>query len=87
MKENERCIPWYFPINDTSSARLCDPWEARIFRSHMKAIPYDTCDFCLPDCNTTIYTASVTAAPFRQNYDNPKWKIAGISCLKYLFLN
>ena len=29
------------------------------------------CDSCLPDCNTTMFTASVTAAPFRKcDYKN-----------------
>ena len=71
MNQSDPCIPWYFPINDTSTARLCDPWEAREFRQYMKSIPYDTCDYCLPDCETTIYHASVTAAPFRRcDYKN-----------------
>ena len=71
MNQSDPCIPWYFPINDTSTARLCDPWEARSFRSYMTSIPYDTCDFCLPDCVTTMYSASVTAAPFRRcDYKN-----------------
>ena len=65
------CIPWYFPVNDTSKIRLCDPWEARKFRHSMNSIPYDECESCLPDCNTVMYTASVTAAPFRRcDYKN-----------------
>ena len=71
MNQSDPCIPWYFPINDSSTARLCDPWEARDFRNHMTSIPYDTCDYCLPDCETTIYHAAVTAAPFRRcDYKN-----------------
>ena len=67
----EPCFPWYFPINDTSNARLCDPWEAREFKSHMSSLPYDACDDCMPDCVTTIYSTSVTAAPFRRcDYKN-----------------
>lgn len=37
----------------------------------MSGIPFDTCDYCLPDCKGTIYTSSVTAAPFRRcDYKN-----------------
>ena len=65
------CTPWYFPFNDSSLANLCDPWKARQFRDFMNSIPYDACDSCLPDCSTTLYTASVTAAPFRRcDYKN-----------------
>ena len=77
MNGSDHCIPWYFPINDTSMLRICDPWEAREFRHYMNTIPVDACNSCLPDCNTTVYTASVTAAPFRR-CDN---KNLGISFL------
>ena len=34
-------------------------------------VPTETCDYCYPDCSTTLYTASVTAAPFRRcDYKN-----------------
>ena len=37
----------------------------------MDATRGDYCDHCLPDCTTTIYKASVTAAPFRHcDYKN-----------------
>ena len=58
-------MPWFYPISDESKARICDPWEANEFRRNMKIVPYDQCDHCLPDCDKTIYTSSVTAAPFR----------------------
>ena len=71
MTANDTCIPWYFPINDTTKSRLCDPWEAREFRLHMNSIPHFECSHCLPDCSATLYTASVTAAPFRRcDYKN-----------------
>ena len=66
MDASDPCIPWYFPINDTTKSRLCDPWEAREFREQMDLIPSDHCNHCLPDCSATIYQASVTAAPFRR---------------------
>ena len=65
MKLKTPCAPWYLPINDTSGTELCTPWEAREFRKAMDKTPGDYCDYCLPDCTTTIYEASVTAAPFR----------------------
>ena len=71
MNLSDPCLPWYFPIPKDNSSRLCDPWEAADFRTNMKKTPSMTCDFCLPDCNTTMYTASVTAAPFRKcDYKN-----------------
>ena len=65
------CIPWYFPMNESMNTRICDPWEARKFRNLMENIPDSQCDKCLPDCSTTLYHASVTAAPFRRcDYKN-----------------
>ena len=65
------CIPWYFPMNETMGTRICDPWEARNFRNLMDNIPDGHCNKCLPDCSTTLYHASVTAAPFRRcDYKN-----------------
>ena len=71
MNSSDPCVPWYFPISNNSTSRLCDPWEAREFRFYMSSIPYETCNYCLPDCSTTMYSSSVTAAPFRRcNYKN-----------------
>lgn len=60
------CIPWYFPRNDTSGIRLCNPWEAQAFRVIMDNVPDRHCEYCLPDCSTTLYHATITAAPFRR---------------------
>ena len=49
MNLTSPCIPWYFPKNDSSNSRLCDPWEARTFRNKMDAVPDDQCNYCLPD--------------------------------------
>lgn len=71
MNITDPCLPWYFPINKKGNARLCDPWEAREFRIHMQRVPSGDCDYCLPDCRTTIFSASVTAAQFRRcDYKN-----------------
>ena len=60
------CVPWYFPRSDISKARLCTPWESLTFREKMDETPDDQCDKCLPDCSTTLYHTSITAAPFRK---------------------
>ena len=71
MKLETPCVPWYLPVNDTSGTELCTPWEIMEFQQEMDATPGDYCDHCLPDCTTTIYKASVTAAPFRHcDYKN-----------------
>ena len=31
----------------------------------MKTISDDLCEYCLPDCNITIYETSVSSAPFQ----------------------
>lgn len=65
------CVPWYFPKNNTATARLCDPWEATAFKQLMSNISDVDCPDCLPDCTATVYSASVTAAPFRRcDYKN-----------------
>ena len=64
MKLEKPCIPWYFPKNDTSSLRLCNPWEAMDFRKIMDTTPVNFYSHCLTDCSGIIYQASVTAAPF-----------------------
>ena len=70
MNLTSPCVPWYFPQNDTSGTRICDPWEARLFRQKMDEIPENQCH-CLTDCSTTLYHATVSAAPFRKcNFKN-----------------
>ena len=64
MKLDKPCIPWYFPKNDTSSLRMCSPWEAMDFRKIMDTTPVNFYSHCLTDCSGIIYKASLTAAPF-----------------------
>ena len=47
------------------SLRMCDPWDTIEFLDKMKHIPEDKCDYCLPDCNITIYETTVSSAPFQ----------------------
>ena len=64
MKLEKPCIPWFFPRNDTSGLRICDPWEAMKFKNIMDETPVKVYKHCLTDCSGIIYHASVTAAPF-----------------------
>ena len=64
MKLEKPCIPWFFPRNDTSGLRICDPWEAMKFKNFMDETPVKVYKHCLTDCSGIIYHASVTAAPF-----------------------
>ena len=71
MNASDPCIPWYFPKSEANKTRICDPWEAREFRKKMSHVPIGTCDDCLPDCNTTLYSAEATVAPIRRcDYKN-----------------
>ncbi len=65
MSTADRCIPWYYPPVDPS-ARMCDPFEARDFGRQMERVGKEACEHCLPDCDETHYSASVSAAPFRK---------------------
>ena len=60
-----RCIPWFYPVPDNSSIKMCDPWEAKAFQNLIGKVPPELCNHCLPDCNKNIFRASVSAAPFR----------------------
>ena len=44
---------------------MCDPWESREFLLKIDLIPHDTCEYCLPDCSTTIYDHEVSSAPIK----------------------
>ena len=59
------CVPWFYPVTDEHVASLCDPWQITQFQDAMKSIPDSHCDYCLADCNTTLYGSSISAAPFR----------------------
>ena len=66
----KRCIPWFFPIVETEYP-MCDPWEAQAFQEEMKNIGDAECNKCYPDCDTTEFGASASAAPFRRcDYKN-----------------
>ena len=45
--------------------KLCDPWQTRNFTLHLEQTPDGHCDYCLPDCVSTIYESQVSSAPFK----------------------
>ena len=65
------CIPWYFPTSKDTNITMCNPFDSYKFVGYMKNISQSKCGHCLPDCTTTVYDSSVTAAPFRKcNFKN-----------------
>ena len=65
MNTSDPCSPWYFP-RTKKSLRICDPFEAYAFSSAMQNVPPNELADCFPDCDSTEYSVSVTAAPFRR---------------------
>ena len=55
------CTPWYLP---QVGGPMCDPWNASQFNEIMKK-DLESCDHCLADCISTIYSTSKSSAPFR----------------------
>ena len=57
------CVPWFYPSDDEQSGKMCNPWIATKFKEILDTqIPKDTCEQCLPDCTTTIYSTSMSYA-------------------------
>ena len=44
---------------------MCNPWDTIEFVNKMRNTPENLCKHCLPDCEITIYEASVSSAPFQ----------------------
>ena len=63
-QSNQECIPWFYPVKEINMG-FCDPWQTKEFLRIMAEIPDGTCSQCLPDCDTTMYDASVSTAPIR----------------------
>ena len=61
------CIPWFYPSSSSKTEKLCNPWTTKKFKQILeKQVPKDQCNYCLPDCTTTIYDTSVSYAELRQ---------------------
>ena len=64
-KLEKNCTPWYYPFRDRTSAH-CDPWQAKSFNEIVRSNDNKRdCSHCLPDCQKTIYSPTLTATPFR----------------------
>ena len=60
------CLPWYFPpLGEAKSSAICDPWDTQLFMEALRRAPRSECRDCLSDCQTTSFTLSASAAPFR----------------------
>ena len=67
QKRSGNCIPWYFPASDGWESEMCDPWNIDKFQAIVDdMIPKDECDYCLPDCTTTVYDTSISYAKFQK---------------------
>ena len=68
---SSQCIPWFFPVNDNSEVKICDPWEKKEFEEILQIMPSNVCDHCLPDCNGNIYETRINIAEFKKcDYTN-----------------
>ena len=64
---NDSCIPWFYPVPDNRNSQMCNPWNTKKFQKIMdRDIPKDACEYCLPDCTTTVYSTSSTYAKFQK---------------------
>ena len=63
----EICVPWFFPVKNDTSIKMCNPWNTQKFLEIIeKKIPKDECNYCLPDCATVKYDAVMTYANLRK---------------------
>ena len=60
------CVPWYLPRSNNSTT--CDPWTEREFTESFNSINSNSslCSHCLPNCESTEYSISVSSAKFRE---------------------
>jgi len=65
--EGTRCIPWFYPVNNETPYKMCNPWNTEKFLQIIKEqVPKDECKHCLPDCETTIYQSTMTYTQLRK---------------------
>lgn len=64
---SKNCVPWFYPSADENAEKMCNPWHTKTFRNILKEhIPKDACNYCLPDCSTTLYDSTMTYAELRK---------------------
>ena len=69
-------------IATDDNLKICDPWQARNFSSFLELTPDGHCDYCLPDCISTIYNTQVSSAPFKPC--DHRWSTF---CLRFLAIS
>ena len=45
---------------------MCDPWRAAKFAKFLETTNPSQCPHCLPDCEATTYTTSMSSTPIRR---------------------
>lgn len=60
---SQPCYLWYYPFS-TDTTELCDPWTSNYIESIWNK-SNETCEHCLPDCNTFTYKYSLSHEPLR----------------------
>ena len=45
---------------------MCDPWRAATFTKFLETTNSSQCAHCLPDCEATTYTTSMSSTPIRR---------------------
>ena len=65
--QTETCVPWFYPVNDVKSRKMCNPWNTQKFLQIIEnQLPNDLCQHCLPDCSIVRYDAVMTYANLRK---------------------
>ena len=65
---NNICTPWFLPTSDNQS-KMCNPWNSRSVLQNMKIDPAQ-CEYCLPECSSTIYQSKISSQKFKACDDN-----------------
>ena len=64
---NDSCTPWFYPVQNEKVGKMCNPWNMLKFVDILdNDIPEKECDYCLPECTTTVYETSISYAQFQQ---------------------
>lgn len=65
MKDS--CTPWFYPVQNEKVGKMCNPWNMLKFVDILENdIPEEECDYCLPECTTTVYETSISYAQFQK---------------------
>ena len=63
----DSCTPWFYPMQKEMVGKMCNPWNTLKFADILdKDIPEEECNYCLPECTTTVYETTISYAQFQQ---------------------